>query len=83
MKKSEMGKLREFVEYLKTYDTFCKSPACRLTVILDTFEVESEFTLPVEPEECDEGNCERCMFQKHLIGIPCDRIVMPFDKMTE
>ena len=47
MKKSEMDKLREFVEYLKTYDTFCKSPACRLTVILDTFEVEEE---PVQPE---------------------------------
>ena len=81
MKKSEMDKLRKFIKF--SIEDGWRHVPMGLAQLLDTFEVESEFTLPVEPEECDDGNCERCMFQEHLIGIPCDRIVMPFDKMTE
>ena len=86
MKKAEMDKLREFAQKLTHtggQGGGCLSPGLDLSEFLDTFEVEPEFTIPVEPEECDEGNCENCMFQKRLTGIPCNRIVMPFDKMTE
>lgn len=42
MKRFEMNKLRDFVLYLKTYDTFCRSPACRLDNILNEFEVDCD-----------------------------------------
>ena len=83
MKKAEMDKLLELRNFIWHGYPSPLEIFYRMRELLDTFEVEPEFTLPVEPEECADGNCENCMFQEHLIGIPCDRIVMPFDKMTE